>query len=120
MMKLRFEVNQAEAFRRGINIEKSVHVIDVDPSTLDQDKRNLIADRLEGIDVCQLYVPDQLWDPDLLQHFPNVKLDAVKRFDDNDRPILVVAQEATADALIEAIQKEGISLEKQRKRPRGA
>lgn len=53
-MKLRFEVNQAEAFRRGINLEKSIHVLDVDPSKLDQATRNLIADRLRGIDVCKL------------------------------------------------------------------
>ena len=53
-MKLRFEVNQAEAFRRGINVENSIVLIEVDPKTLPQDQRDLIADRLDGIDVCEL------------------------------------------------------------------
>jgi hypothetical protein len=53
-MKLRFRVDQAESFRRGIDCPKSIVTIDVDPSGLDQDIRNLIADRLVGIDVCEL------------------------------------------------------------------
>jgi len=53
-MVLRFEVNQAEAFRQGVNVPKSTNHIDVDPATLSQEDRNLIADRMDGIDVCQL------------------------------------------------------------------
>jgi hypothetical protein len=53
-MKLRFAVNQAEAFRRGVDTPHSTVVIDVDPAKLDQDQRNLIADRLLGIDVHHL------------------------------------------------------------------
>ncbi len=53
-MTLRFEVNQAEAFRRGVNVPKSTCHLDVDPSKLSPTERNLIAIRLQGIDVCQL------------------------------------------------------------------
>jgi len=71
-MILRFEVNQAEAFRQGINVPKSTCHLEVDPATLDQTIRNLIADRMDGIDVCRLDVwgteirkvpssPDSVW-----------------------------------------------------------
>ena len=50
-MKLRFEVDQAEAFRRGIDCPKSIVTIEVDPATIPQADRDLIADRMEGIDV---------------------------------------------------------------------
>jgi hypothetical protein len=53
-MKLRFEVDQAEAFRRGIDVPKSIVTIEVNPADLSQEQRNLIADRLDGIDVCRL------------------------------------------------------------------
>ena len=53
-MILRFEVDQAEAFRQGINVPKSTNHLDVDPSTLSQEERNLIADRLRGIDVLKI------------------------------------------------------------------
>jgi len=55
-MVLRFEVNQAEAFRRGVNVPKSIVHLDVDPSTLSQEDRDFIADRLNGIDVHELRV----------------------------------------------------------------
>jgi len=50
-MILRFEVDQAEAFRQGVNVPKSTNHVEVDPSKLSQEERNLIADRLDGIDV---------------------------------------------------------------------
>lgn len=53
-MKLRFAVNQAESFRRGVDAPKSTATVDVDPATLSQEERDLIADRMEGIDVCRL------------------------------------------------------------------
>lgn len=53
-MKLRFEVDQAEAFRQGVDVPKSIVTVEVDPSKLSQEQRNLIADRLDGIDVCVL------------------------------------------------------------------
>jgi hypothetical protein len=57
-MKLRFNINQAEAFRRGIDHSSSTAIIEVDPSKLTQESRDLIADRLDGIDVCELRITD--------------------------------------------------------------
>lgn len=51
-MKLRFQVDQAESLRRGIDCPKSIVTIEVDPSKLTQIDRDLIADNLNGIDVC--------------------------------------------------------------------
>lgn len=53
-MKLRFEVDQAYLFRKGIDAPKSIVHIEVDPSKLPQSERDLIADRLIGIDVFKL------------------------------------------------------------------
>lgn len=50
-MKLRFEVNQAEAFRRGIDCPKSRCVLEVNPDEINKDVRALIADHMLGIDV---------------------------------------------------------------------
>lgn len=53
-MKLRFDVDQAEAFRQGVDCPKSNAFVEVNPEDLDQDERNLIADRLNGIDILEL------------------------------------------------------------------
>jgi hypothetical protein len=50
-MKLRFNVNQAVCFRKGVNCPLSIVTIDVDPAGLPLEKRGAIADRLHGIDV---------------------------------------------------------------------
>jgi hypothetical protein len=57
-MQLRFSVNQAEAFRQGIDCPKSIVHVEVDPATLDETTRRLIADRMKGIDVYQLEYRD--------------------------------------------------------------
>lgn len=59
-MKLRFEVDQAECFRRGIDCPKSIVTIEVNPVKLPQDERTLIADRLDGIDVKQIDGPGRI------------------------------------------------------------
>lgn len=53
-MDIRFEVNQAEAFRRGIDVPKSIVTIQVNPAEIPESERHLIADRLDGIDVMLL------------------------------------------------------------------
>jgi hypothetical protein len=53
-MQVRFSVNQAEAFRQGITCPKSIVHVEVDPATLNETTRRLIADRMKGIDVYQL------------------------------------------------------------------
>lgn len=47
-MKLRFNVNQAECLRRGVDCPKSIVTIDVDPSKLHQKEREMLAVRLSG------------------------------------------------------------------------
>jgi len=86
-MTLRFEVNQAEALRRGVSVPKSTCHIEVDPSKLSQQDRNLIADRLEGIDVCRLD-----------EHGMKQTLH------DGNGPTRVVANLPTFDALMEAVR----------------
>jgi hypothetical protein len=53
-MKLRFEVDQAACFRKGIDCPKSIVTIEVDPDQISQEERDLIADRMDGIDIHQL------------------------------------------------------------------
>ena len=58
-MKLRFAVDQAECFRKGVDCPKSVVTVEVDPAKTSQQERDRIADRLTGIDVRKLR-PDGL------------------------------------------------------------
>jgi hypothetical protein len=91
-MVLRFEVNQAEAFRQGVDVEKSTNHLEIDPSKLPEDERNLIADRLTGIDVCWLQV----------DNYHNV-MKAKSNYDDDVRH-RIVAKLPTYEALLEAIR----------------
>ncbi len=56
MMILRYRVNQAGCFRAGIDCPRSIQTLEVDPSRLPQGERDLIADRLDGIDVLELRI----------------------------------------------------------------
>ncbi len=58
-MKLRFNVDRAECVRRGIGAPRSVVIIEVNPADLKSEERHLIADRVDGMDVMQLWV----WQP---------------------------------------------------------
>lgn len=53
-MKLRFDVDQAESFRQGVDYPKSTHVAEILPKDVDVKLRELIAKRMIGIDVCKL------------------------------------------------------------------
>lgn len=55
-MKLRFKVDQGEALRQGVDAPTSVVTIEVDPKTLTQEERTVLADRMDGIDVRELYL----------------------------------------------------------------
>lgn len=100
-MKLRFEVDQAEAFRRGIDCPKSIVTVEVDPSTLSEDQRNMIADRMIGIDVQRLtvkgggysgFMSGRYWqEPELTQANCRIK-----------------APEPTFEALIKAIAEDDV------------
>jgi hypothetical protein len=94
-MILRFEVNQAEAFRRGVDVPKSTNHLEVNPADLSQEERSLIADRLEGIDVCEL-------DED------GERLFITQSEADNGKspkPSRLVANLPTLEALMEAIRE---------------
>jgi hypothetical protein len=54
-VKLRFEVDQAACLRAGIDCPKSIVTVEVDPAKLTQEERDIIADRLVGIDVASLH-----------------------------------------------------------------
>ena len=55
-MTLRFQVDQAQCMRDGIDCPKSIIHITVKPEELSQDQRDRIADRMAGIDVRALRV----------------------------------------------------------------
>jgi len=56
-MKLRFRIDQAEALRQGIDAPTSIVTIEIDPQKLTQEERALLADRMDGIDLRELYRP---------------------------------------------------------------
>ena|ERR1035437_3194611 len=105
-MVLRFEVNQAEAFRQGIDVPKSTNHIEVDPAKLTQEDRNLLADRLDGIDVSQLDEHGKK-----MSDF-NPECDGRDERAEPNIPRRIVAKLPTLRALMEAIREN----EKQVKR----
>jgi hypothetical protein len=50
-MEIRFRVDQAEAFRRGINVPGPIVPLNVDPAVLPESQRKLIGKHLLGTDV---------------------------------------------------------------------
>jgi len=54
--KVRFDVNQAEAFRQGLDCPKPTAIIELNPQAIDQESRNLIANRLVGMDILELHL----------------------------------------------------------------
>ena len=53
-MKLRIKIDQAEAFRRGINAPSDEVDVEVDPAELTHEQRELISEHLRGGEVCLL------------------------------------------------------------------
>ena len=97
-MVLRFEVDQAEAFRLGVDVPKSTNHLEVDPSKLTQVDRNLIADRLDGIDVCELNDSGQKMQES------NPRADGLRDVP-NRIPMRITAKLPTLEALMEAIRE---------------
>jgi len=81
--------------RRGIDAPKSIVTIDVDPAALPQEERDLIADRMQGIDVCELSSATQ----------------ASHRQWEDGSPRHVVALEPTYDALMEGIRDNQLEVD---------
>ena len=69
-MKLRFEVDQADSFRRGIDRAKSIVSIEVNPADLSEDIRSLIAEHLVGIDLLQFFYHNG----DVIKGYPIMEL----------------------------------------------
>jgi hypothetical protein len=90
-MKLRFDVDQAACARAGIGQCDPTVVVDVDAARVKLDVRNLIADRLIGNDVCQLW---------------NSEKGTNKSVDINGQPVRLVAEAPTFEALVKALQKD--------------
>ena len=103
-MVLRFEVNQAEAFRHGVNVPKSTNHIDVDPGSLSQEDRDLIANRLDGIDVMRLEVISG-----------QIRQSPRNYIGDNTHG-RIVAKLPTLEALLEAIRQNQTMLDQEVKR----
>jgi hypothetical protein len=110
-MVLRFEVDQAEAFRQGVNVETSTNHLRVNPAELSQEERNLIADRLDGIDVCKLELGVDgkatragLW-PEEEANGPEQKKTNMKA--------RIKAKLPTYESLIEAIRENQAEIEKE-------
>jgi hypothetical protein len=90
-MKLRFDLDQAACARAGLTNCASPVLIDVDAATVKLDIRNLLADRLIGNDVCQLWNSDK---------------GTNKSVDANGNPIRLVAEAPTFEALTKALHKD--------------
>jgi hypothetical protein len=90
-MKLRFDLDQAACARAGLTNCASPVLIDVDAATVKLDIRNLLADRLIGNDVCQLWNSDK---------------GTTKSVDANGNPIRLVAEAPTFEALTKALHKD--------------
>lgn len=102
-MKLRFEVDQAEAFRQGIDCPKSIVTIDANPADLSPEDRNLIADRLHGIEVCQLW---------------NSGEGTSKMMTEAGKPARIMAKAPSFDSLMDAIRECQERVEKRQERHR--
>jgi hypothetical protein len=90
IVKLRFDVDQAACFRAGIDHATTTAVVDIDSSKLPCTERDLIADRLHGIDVCKLW---------------NSNTGTAKMFTAERFPVRIEAKAPTYEALLIAIRE---------------
>jgi hypothetical protein len=90
-MKLRFDVDQAACARAGVGDCGPIAVIEVNAAQIKVDVRNLIADRLIGNDVCQLWNSEQ---------------GTRKSVDAKGNPVRLVADAPTFEALMKAVLKD--------------
>jgi hypothetical protein len=94
-MKLRFEIDQADSFRRGIDRPKSIVSIDVNPADVSDEARFLVANHLVAIDVLQFFYHNG----ESIKGYPIRELSYTSR-----EPSRIVAKAANMDALVEAIK----------------
>jgi len=95
-MKLRFEVDQADSFRRGIDRPKSIVSIEVNPADIPESDRSLIAEHLSGIDVLHFYYHYG----EIIKGYPVKELSFTSR-----EPNRIVAKAANLSGLVDAIKE---------------
>ena len=95
-------VSQAECFRAGLDTPNSIQLLEIDPSTLPQEQRDLIADRLNGINVCRLGVYSGGEEPEI-----------VPLKDSDGDLILLEAKQPGFEHLVEAAKRNAAEVQKQ-------
>lgn len=103
VMKLRFEINQADSFRRGIDRPKSIVSIDINPADVPEHVRSLIANHLSGIDVLQFFYHNG----EVLKGYPIRELLYTSR-----EPKRIVAHAANLESLVDAIKENDHMIER--------
>jgi hypothetical protein len=94
-MKLRFEINQVDSFRQGIDRPKSIVSIDINPADISEEMRSLIANHLVGIDVLQFFYHNG----EIIKGYPIKELSYTSR-----DPKRIIAKAANLESLIESIK----------------
>ena len=113
-MTLKFRVDQAEAFRRGIDCPEPIVTINVNPSHIPQRHRGLIAARLSwNNDVCRLFPTE-----DGLGTFDAPSDEFCGEGDwPPQEPLYIIAKLLTYEGLIEAVEANQKELEAKRTAP---
>ena len=101
-LKVRFDVNQAEAYRLGFECPKPTVTLTISALSLSATHRAYLADRMVGADVCEAILradgsrgPAVVWQP---QMFGDSRAKAL--------PCRLVASLPTLDALLEALEED--------------
>jgi hypothetical protein len=102
-MKLRFEVDQADSFRRGIDRPKSIISIEVNPADIPEHVRSVIANHLVGIDVLQLFYHNG----EVIKGYPIRELSYTSH-----EPKRIVANAGNLEALVEAVKENDHTIER--------
>ena len=103
-MKVLFEIEQSEGSHSGASkCHTSIVALDIDPATISQKDRDLLADRLIGINVCQL------WNDDM---------GTTKSINRDGSPIRVVSKAPSYEALMEAVREDQEMAEERQARHR--
>lgn len=110
-MKLRFAVDQAEAFRQGIDAPNSTVTVDVNPAKVPKDIRELVAERMDGIEVRKLALDCKSY---IMKGGESVSigLTGKKRLGS----ALLKAKLPTFEALVEAVKENEAEMEDTRQR----
>lgn len=98
-MKLRFKVDQGEALRQGIDAPTSITTIEVNPGDLTQAERNLLADRMDGIDVHALRLTQAIVQSK--EGFVSLSRESMQKV----KTTPIMAKSPTFESLLEAVKE---------------